>query len=334
MTTFYNFFFKRNRVGMESKKIIVTGGAGFIGSNMVELLLKEGHSVEVVDNLSSTGDDRFLKPLYELGDLKLTKIDITKREEALKLKADSIIHFAANSDVRHGFENPEKDFDSNILGTFNILEAVRKNGISDLMFSSSSTVFGVAKVLPTPEEYGPLLPISSYGASKLSDEAMISAYSNYYGIKSTIFRFANIVGKNSTHGVIFDFIKKLVKDSKKLEILGDGTQRKSYLHVSDCIRAMVFSHEKTKDLDVYNIANEGTTSVMKIADMVIEEMGAKGVEKMLVKTEDGGGWKGDVKVAELSPVKLYSKGWKNTYSSDEAVRKAVKETIEQLGLGS
>ena len=207
---------------MGSKKIIVTGGAGFIGSNMVELLLRNGHSVEVADNLSSAGDDRFLKPLYKLGDLKLTKIDITKREETSKLKADSIIHFAANSDVRHGFENPEKDFESNILGTFNILEAAQKNGISDMMFSSSSTVFGVAKVLPTLEEYGPLLPISSYGASKLSDEAMISAYSNYYGIRSTIFRFANIVGKNSTHGVIFDFIKKLAKDEKNLKYLATG----------------------------------------------------------------------------------------------------------------
>ena len=319
---------------MESKKIIVTGGAGFIGSNMVELLLNDGHSVEVVDNLSSTRDDRFLKKLYSLGDLKLTKIDITKKREVSGLKADLIIHFAANSDVRHGFENPEKDFDSNVLGTFNILEAARNNGIAELMFSSSSTVFGVAKVMPTPEEYGPLLPISSYGASKLSDEAMISAYSNYYGIKSTIFRFANIVGKNSTHGVIFDFIKKLAYDSKRLEILGDGTQRKSYLHVSDCINAMVFAHQKTKGLDIYNIANEGTTSVMKIADIVIEEMGINGVKKAMIKTEDGGGWKGDVKVAELSPAKLYSKGWKNRHSSDEAVRVAVKETIEQLDLNS
>ncbi|MEM0154707.1 MAG: NAD-dependent epimerase/dehydratase family protein [Methanothrix sp.] len=319
---------------MESKEIIVTGGAGFIGSNMVELLLKDGHSVKVVDNLSSTGDDRFLRPLYGLGDLELMKIDITKKEETSGLKADLIIHFAANSDVRHGFENPEKDFDSNVLGTFNILESARKNGIGELMFSSSSTVFGVANVLPTPEEYGPLLPISSYGASKLSNEAMISAYSNYYGIKSTIFRFANIVGKNSTHGVIFDFIKKLANDPKKLEILGDGTQRKSYLHVSDCVKAMLFSHAKTEKIDIYNIANEGTTSVMKIADLVIEQMGIEGAEKVMIKTEDGGGWKGDVKVAELSPRKLYSKGWKNTYSSDEAVKIAVKETIMQLGLSS
>ncbi|MEM0144022.1 MAG: NAD-dependent epimerase/dehydratase family protein [Candidatus Parvarchaeum sp.] len=319
---------------MESKEIIVTGGAGFIGSNMVELLLKDGHSVKVVDNLTSTGDDRFLKPLYNMGDLELMKIDITKKEETSGLEADLIIHFAANSDVRHGFENPEKDFDSNVLGTFNILEAARKNEVGELMFSSSSTVFGVAKVLPTPEEYGPLLPISSYGASKLSNEAMISAYSNYYGIKSTIFRFANIVGKNSTHGVIFDFIKKLVDNPKKLEILGDGTQRKSYLHVSDCVKAMLFSHKKTERFDIYNIANDGTTSVMKIADMVIAEMGIEGVEKVMIKTEDGGGWKGDVKVAELSPAKLYSKGWKNTYSSDEAVKIAIKETIGQLGLRS
>jgi UDP-glucose 4-epimerase len=316
---------------MESKKIIVTGGAGFIGSNMVELLLKMGHKVDVADNLSSTGDDRFLKPLYKEGDLHLKKIDITKIKQMSDLKGDIIIHLAANSDVRHGFENPGLDFNSNILGTFNVLETARKNGINELMFSSSSTVFGVAKQLPTPEEYGPLLPISSYGASKLSGEALISAYSNYYDIRSTIFRFANIVGKNSTHGVIFDFIKKLKKDGRKLEILGDGTQRKSYLHVSDCIKAMLFAHEKTKGVDVYNIANDGTTSVMKIADMVLSAMGLEGIEKTLIKTDDGGGWKGDVKIAELSPKKIYSKGWKNQYSSDEAVKVAVDETLNQWG---
>ncbi|MEM3827348.1 MAG: NAD-dependent epimerase/dehydratase family protein, partial [Candidatus Micrarchaeaceae archaeon] len=281
---------------MKREKVLITGGAGFIGSNLVELMLKRGYEITVVDNLSSTGDDRFLRPLYPKGSLELRKLDITKSKALNKLgDYDLLVHLAANSDVRHGYDNPGKDFSSNILGTFNVLEAARKNDIKELMFSSSSTVFGVAKTLPTPEEYGPLLPISTYGASKLAGEAMISAYSHYYGMKSSIFRFANIVGKNSTHGVIYDFIKKLQRNPGRLDILGDGTQSKSYMHVSDCVAAMLFAHSRAKGLEIFNLANRGTTSVMRIADMVIAAMGLKDVEKRLIRTEGGAGWKGDVK---------------------------------------
>ena len=315
-------------------KILITGGAGFIGSNLVELLVSKGYDVTVLDNLSTTEGDRFIRHLIDNGKIKFVKGDIAKAEDLKALEGnDMVVHLAANSDVRHGFENPEIDYRNNILGTFNVLEAARKYDIKELLFSSSSTVFGEAKQMPTPEEYGPLLPISSYGASKLADEAMISAYAHYYGIKSSIFRFANVVGKNSTHGIIYDFTNKLKKNPRRLEILGDGTQRKSYIHVSDCIGAMLFAHEKTKTVDMYNLGSEGTTSVMEIADIVIEKMHLSNVEKTLVKTEDekGGGWKGDVKVAELAVKKLLSLGWKNKYSSREAVERAVDEALIQMG---
>ena len=318
----------------ESKNVIVTGGAGFIGSNLVELLVSKGNDVTVIDNLSTGEGDRFIRHLIDNKEIKFVKGDIAKTENLKVFEGkDMVVHLAANSDVRHGFENPEVDYRNNILGTFNILEAMRKYDVKELLFSSSSTVYGEAKQLPTQEEYGPLLPISSYGASKLASEAMISAYANYYGIRSSIFRFANVVGRNSTHGIIYDFINKLKKNPRRLEILGDGTQRKSYIHVSDCIGAMLFAHEKTKTVDIYNLGNEGTTSVMEIADIVIEKMHLGNVEKILVKTEDerGGGWKGDVKIAELSIKKLLSLGWKNKYSSREAVEKAVDEVLLQMG---
>ena len=311
---------------------MVTGGAGFIGSNLVELLVSKGYDVTVLDNLSTTEGDRFIRHLIDDGKIKFVKGDIAKAKDLKAFEGnDMIVHLAANSDVRHGFENPEVDYRNNILGTFNVLEAARKYDVKELLFSSSSTVFGEAMQMPTPEEYGPLLPISSYGASKLADEAMISAYAHYYGIKSSIFRFANVVGKNSTHGIIYDFINKLKKNPRRLEILGDGTQRKSYIHVSDCIGAMLFAHEKTKIVDIYNLGNDGTTSVMEIADIVIEKMHLGNVEKALAKTEDekGGGWKGDVKIAELAVKKLLSLGWKNRYSSREAVEKAVEEAHHQ-----
>jgi len=241
----------------ESKDVLVTGGAGFIGSNLVELLVSKGYDVTVMDNLSTKEGDRFIRHLIDNKEIKFVKGDMAKTED-LKIfdGKDMVVHLAANSDVRHGFENPEVDYRNNVLGTFNILEAMRKYDVKELLFSSSSTVYGKAKQLPTPEEYGPLLPISSYGASKLAGEAMISAYAHYYGIRSSIFRFANVVGRNSTHGIIYDFINKLKKNPRRLEILGDGTQRKSYVHVSDCIGAMLFAHYKTKVVDIYNLGNE------------------------------------------------------------------------------
>jgi len=314
---------------MQGKNILLTGAAGFIGSNMAELLVND-NIVTGIDNLSGT-DGRFVKPLLDNKNFRFLKGDITREEDLSSLgKFDLVIHLAANSDVRYGSERPLVDLNSNVIGTVNLLEMMRKNDIPEMVFASSSTVYGEATVLPTPEEYGPYLPISSYGASKMSCEGFISSYSHYYGFRGSIFRFANIVGKNSTHGVIFDFIRKLKNNSRELEILGDGSQRKSYMHVSDCISSILFIHEKLQKTDIYNLGNKETTSVVKIADLIVTKMGLRNVNYRFTGGIDGRGWKGDVKLAQLSIEKLLSKGWKNRYNSDESVALAIDEALAQV----
>ncbi len=317
---------------ISGKRILITGGAGFIGSNMVEELY-ENNELTVVDNLSNV-DDRYIKKYQGKKGFRFINTDIADEEAFSKVEPqDMVIHLAANSDVRGGSNDPVVDFVNNVQGTMLVLEFMRRTDTPEILFASSSTVYGEATVFPTPEEYGPYLPISSYGASKMSGEGFISAYSHYYGIRGTIFRFANIVGKNSTHGVIFDFINKLKKNSDSLEILGDGTQRKSYLHVSDCVKSMLYIHEKTSRTDIYNLGNRETTSVMKIADYVVNEMGLKNVKYNMKPGKDGRGWRGDVKIAQLKVDKMFSTGWKNSLNSDESVHTAVKETLEQMGYG-
>ncbi len=311
---------------MKDKKIMITGGAGFIGSNMVENLIGE-NDVTVIDNLSIM-DDRFIKKFYGMKNFHFEKTDI--KDKLKDGDYDLVVHLAADSDVRNGASNPLIDMNENVSGTVNILEFMRKNDVKNIMFASSSTVYGEATVLPTPENYGPCMTISSYGASKLSAEAFIYAYSHYYGIRGNVYRFANIVGKNSTHGVIFDFINKLKKNSEVLEVLGDGSQAKSYLHVTDCINSMFYIYEKTEKTDIYNLGNEGVTNVDRIAAFVLEAMGLKNTKIVHRGGVNGRGWKGDVKHTEMDVKKMLGTGWKNTYSSDEAVKKAVIEIKQQM----
>lgn len=316
---------------MKNLKILVTGGAGFIGSNMVEALV-ENNEVIALDNLSNV-DERYILPFRGSENFRFIRGDINDLGSVPGIDdVDVVIHLAANSDVRNGAENPSIDFQNNVEGTFSLLEYMRKKEVGEILFASSSTVYGEATVMPTPEDYGPYMPISSYGASKMACEGFITAYSHYYGIKGTIFRFANIVGKNSTHGVIFDFMKKLQKNSKELEILGDGTQRKSYLYVEDCVNSMLYVHEKSQKTDIYNLGNPLTTSVSRIADIVVSELGLSGVKYNYTGGVNGRGWKGDVKIAQLDIKKVSGAGWKNRYDSDEAVVQATKETVKQMGL--
>jgi UDP-glucose 4-epimerase len=310
--------------------ILVTGGAGFIGSNVVDFLLNDNR-VTVVDNLRNV-DERFIRKFMGNRNFKFLKVDITDREAIASIPGhDLVVHLAANSDVRGGSEDPVTDFRINSEGTVNILEYMRKRGVPRIMFASSSTVYGEAKTIPTPETYGPYLPISTYGASKMAAEGFISAYSHYYGLTGLIFRFANIVGTNSTHGVIFDFINKLKKNHSELEILGDGTQRKSYLHVNDCVGAMFHVNAISKQTDIYNLGNTSMTSVRRIAEYVTTGLKLGNVNFRFAGGIDGRGWKGDVKVAQLGIEKLSAAGWKNRYSSDEAVEVAVTEAISQIG---
>ena len=311
------------------KKILFTGGCGFIGSNFVRKIY-DGNEITIIDNLSG-GKEEYLSALIKAGKVKLVKKDLRKAESFQGLgEFDMVIHLAADSDVRQGAVDHKFSLDTNVIGTFNLLEFMKEKGVKEMIFASTSAVTGDTEILPTPETFGPCLPISSYGASKLACEGFISSYSHYHGIKASIFRFANVVGRNSTHGVIYDFINKLKKNNKELEILGDGTQSKSYIHVDDCINAMIHIFKETKKTDIVNLGNSEVTSVRKIAETVIEQMGLKGIPMKFTGGPEGRGWKGDIKHAFLSIDKMTSMGWKNQYSSDEAVKKAVQESLQQI----
>lgn len=314
---------------MKNSRILVTGGAGFIGSNMVETLIGD-NEVIALDNFSNV-DERYIEKYRGNSNFTFVNGDINDLPEMKGLDGvDAVIHLAANSDVRNGAEDPNVDFTNNVEGTFRLLEYMRLKDVKHILFASSSTVYGEANLMPTPEGYGPYMPISSYGASKMAGEGFITAYSHYYGIKGSIFRFANIVGKNSTHGVIYDFIRKLQNNPAELEILGDGTQRKSYLYVDDCVKSMLYVHDKSMATDIFNLGNPETTSVSRIADIVVEQMGLSNVKYNYTGGVNGRGWKGDVKIAQLDVRKLQSTGWKNQYNSDESVIQSTKETIAQM----
>ena len=311
---------------------LVTGGAGFIGSHLVDRLLKEGWEVSVLDNFS-TGSFENIKQAFETGRLKIIIGDAKTVNLAEELESiDYVFHLAANPDVRE--TTPSVHFQENIVATFNILEYARKAGVKSFIFASSSTVYGDASKLPTPEDYGPLKPISLYGAAKLAAEGLVSSYCYTFKMSGVSFRLANIVGPRLTHGVVYDFINKLRENPKKLEILGDGTQRKSYVWIEDCIEAMlhVLKHEDFQ-YEVYNIGSEDWVTVSEIADMVIESMGLDNVEKFFTGGVDGGrGWVGDVKLMSLDISKIKSTGWRPRYTSREAVKLSIEARLRELGL--
>ncbi len=314
-------------------RVVVTGGAGFIGSHLVDRIMKEAAEVWVLDNLTS-GNEDFLDRWYGDDRLHLVRTDVTKFESILPyLKgADLVFHLAANPDVRTAAENTYAHVEQNILATYTVLEAMRHQKVTDIVFTSTSTVYGEATVLPTPEDYGPLKPISIYGASKLASEALISSYVSTFGMRGVLYRFANVVGSRGTHGVIFDFIKKLRADQNRLEILGDGKQRKSYVHVKDCVEAMVMGYDgNEEDLGIYNIGTEQSTDVITIADIVTEVMGLAGVKYHTTGGVDGGrGWKGDVKVMSLDIRAILGLGWEPRYSSDEAIRMTAQALLKEI----
>jgi UDP-glucose 4-epimerase len=229
-----------------------------------------------------------------------------------------------------GSTNPEVHFQQNIVATHSLLEHVRKTGTCPtLVFASTSTVYGEPTKVPAPEAYAPLKPISTYGATKLACEALISAYAYTYNFKAVILRLANIVGPRSQHGVIHDFTEKLNTNPNELEILGDGTQTKSYLYIADCIKAIQTVIKTARNqVEIYNVGSEDQISVTKIAEIVAEEMGLRNVRFTYTGGVDGGrGWKGDVKNMLLDASRLRAEGWKPEYSSEQAVIRTVKELI-------
>ncbi len=308
-------------------KILVTGGAGFIGSHLVDRLISKGNRVTIFDNLSS-GKMEFIKHHFENPDFTLIKADLLDQDAIERACKDinSVYHVAANPDVRLGTSDTRVHFDQNILATYNLLEAIRKNDVKEIVFTSTSTIYGEASIIPTPEDYGPLIPISLYGASKLACEALITSYSHTFDITAWIFRFANIVGPRSTHGITVDFINKLRDNSAQLEILGDGKQEKSYLHVSECVDAILFTVENSKeDVNIFNIGSEDTISATGIGKAVVEEMILSNVS--FVYTGGSRGWKGDVPKMRLDVEKLKKLGWKPAYTSERSVRETARSLL-------
>ncbi|MFO1532744.1 MAG: NAD-dependent epimerase/dehydratase family protein [Thermoplasmatota archaeon] len=315
---------------LKGKNILVTGGAGFIGSHAVDRLVAEGAKVTVVDDLSG-GNEAFLAAARN--SITFVRADCGDAAvlDRLLPGMDSVWHLAANPDVRTGESDPAGHYHGNVELTFRGLEGMRRHGVGHLAFTSTSTVYGTASVIPTPEDYGPLLPISIYGACKLAGEALISAYGATFGIDALLFRFANVVGPRSTHGVVFDFVRKLRRDPARLEILGDGRQTKSYVSVADTVDAMVHAaRHAPHGVHPYNIGSKDAIPVVQLADTVANVMGVRPKHRFAGGTADGAGWKGDVKAMRLALGRLakLGPGWAPRHSSEDAVRIAAEAVAQ------
>jgi len=307
---------------MKMKSILITGGAGFIGSHLCDSLIDD-NIITVIDNLS-LGRMSNINHLVEHQNFNFEQIDILDNDFQRVFEEnsfDTIIHLAANSDIAQSHSNPSIDKDNTFMITYNVLEMMKKYKIKEIIFASTSAVYGDTQDLIT-ENYGPLLPVSHYGAGKLASEAFISSFVENYGIKAWIVRFPNVVGERATHGVVYDFIKKLNKDNSRLEVLGNGEQCKPYLYVKDLIEGILFVWKNTdKKINVYNLGVNSRTKVKEIAYMVIEEMKLKSVIKY---TGGERGWIGDVPEFNYDLSKINKLGWQAANTSNESVRKSIQ----------
>ena len=312
-------------------KILVTGAAGFIASNLIPRLLARGDEVAGVDNFFLGKREYVARhERFQFHELDLLDLDgVVKLMD--DFRPDRIWHLAANSDISFGTKYTDFDLKGGTLVTYNVLEAMRRTGVKEIVFSSSGAVYGEPAVMPTPEDYGPILPISLYAASKVACETLITAFTHNYDLRAWIFRFGNIVGPNPTHGVIYDFVLRLHADPTKLVVLGDGTQAKPYVHVQDCLDGIEFGIRHAGDpVNVHNLAVDDQTSVREIADWTIEAMG---IDRNSIDVQYGDsprGWRGDVPQVKLDTRRMTALGWTPKLSSREAVRRTIREVVEQL----
>lgn len=317
-------------VELERKRVFATGGAGFIGSHLLDKLMARMNHVTVYDNLSSGSEDfidhHWGNPRFRF--VKADLLDADQLEDRIR-NHDIVFHLAANPDAAQGMVNTRLDLELNTIATYNVLEAMRKGDVEGIAFSSSGTVYGNWQDLVLEESHGPLFPISLYGASKLACEGLISAFSHLFGIQAWIFRFGNVVGPRPTHGVIYDLLNKLKKNSSTLEVLGDGNQTKPYVYVDDCVDGMIFGVEKAHDkLNLFNLAVSTNTSVKGIVKVILEKTGHS--ETTVKYTGGKSGWLGDVPTICLDSRKIQRLGWKPRYTSHEAVAKTVDDIIKQM----
>jgi UDP-glucose 4-epimerase len=305
------------------KLVIVTGCAGFIGSNMVDRLLNLGFLVIGIDNFS-TGQRQFLNTAMLSINFRLFEIDLLDFEKLHPhfKDVDMVFHFAANADVRFGVDHPRRDLEQNTIATFNVLEAMRINKVSRIMFSSTGSIYGEASVVPTPENSSFPIQTSLYGASKAACEGLISAYCEGFGIQAWIFRFVSILGERYTHGHIFDFYQKLKKDPSYLAVLGNGKQRKSYLYVQDCIDAIILAVKKVdQKVNIFNLGVDGYVEVNDSIGWICRELG---VDPRLDYSGGDRGWIGDNPFIFLDTKKIQALGWKPKFDIEQGVIRTVQ----------
>ncbi|MCI4373397.1 MAG: NAD-dependent epimerase/dehydratase family protein [Thermoplasmata archaeon] len=302
---------------------LVTGGAGAIGSQLVRALIERGRDVRVIDNLSS-GSRSFL-PTSPRVSFSAADLRRPAEYEPLLRGVSQVWHLAANPDIRKGTADPTVDLENGTLATFHLLEAVRRNDVPHVLYSSSSVVYGQATVFPTPEGYGPLCPESLYAASKLASEALLSAYAHSYGIRVHLFRFANIIGPGMGHGILPDFLAKLRKEPTRLEVLGDGRQAKSYLRTEDCVGGMLLAGDRARErVNIFNLGAADQITVREIAQKVVA---ATGGHARVDYTGGSRGWTGDVPVQLLSIERMRALGWAPRWTSAEAIDKTLAELL-------
>ena len=309
---------------------MVTGGAGFIGSHLIDRLVSRGDKVVILDNMSS-GVREFVSHHLDSGAAVLHEVDITDLEsvKAHMGGIDFVYHLAANPDIRLGTKITDTDLKQGTIATYNVLEAMRLCGVNKIAFASSSVVYGEGAPMPTPETHGPCIPISLYGASKQAGEGLIGSWVGTFGLQAWIFRFANIIGERGTHGVIFDFIHKLKADPNRLEVLGNGLQEKSYMEVGDCVDGILHVISSTNEpVNLCNLGSNDTCSVRRIAEIVIRETGCSGAS--IEYTGGDRGWAGDIPKAMLSIDLMKSYGFDVNYDSEDAVAYTTRVLIKEI----
>jgi UDP-glucose 4-epimerase len=311
----------------------VTGGAGFIGSHLVHRLINTTtDAITVYDNFSS-GQRWHLEPHLESPRLSVRRADVKdlQRLTAAMRGHDLVYHFASNPDIAKAIQQPDIDFWEGTYLTQNVLEAMRVNGVKRIVYASGSGVYGETGELAVSEDYAPLQPISTYGASKLAGEALICAYCYMFDMVGRAYRFANVVGPRQTHGVGFDFLRRLGQHPERLHVLGDGKQSKSYIHVEDVLDAIIWTDEcSTPCFDVFNVATEDYVTVTEIAYMVIEVLGLSSASVELTYSGGRRGWRGDVPVVRFDLTKVHAMGWRAKRTSQQALREALQAMLEEI----
>jgi UDP-glucose 4-epimerase len=313
-------------------RVIVTGGAGFIGSSVVDELLTRGNEVVVLDNFS-TGDDRFLIGAREAGVDRLSVVEVDLFGEAERLRGlfdggDALVHLAANADVRFGWDHPRRDIDQNLLVTHHLLDAARSVGLRRVIFSSTGSVYGEAAQIPTPENADFPVQTSLYGASKAAAEGLLAAYAEGAEFAVTVFRFVSVLGPRYTHGHVVDFVRQLTDRPERLTVLGNGTQRKSYMDVSDCVEAVTTFATNGRvepGFEVFNLGNDDFCTVRDSIGWITERMGL--VPSIEFGTEDRG-WVGDNPFIYLDTARIRATGWVPRFTIRESVERTVDYLLE------